>query len=208
MQRPYIFWNGRKQTITGVYSDQNVRCTTTYVRLESGYVYMTSSVEIQKIEKQVDKCLTLLKTEFNSNDKLDQKMDKLVTACEEVKDSLPPNFKRKNFQNKKLIINKNENENESIYERMKSKHKKIDQCIEIMGIKEKTFEQKLNELLRDSFTRRQERKKQKGEETKEFDPKYSDSIVEKMQRCLFHLDVNNAYDNNDEEYNLEKILEA
>ncbi|CAG8810640.1 6376_t:CDS:2, partial [Racocetra fulgida] len=139
------------------------------------------------------------------NDKLDQKMDKLVTACKEVKDQLPPNFRSKN---KMLIVNKNKNKNESVYERMKSKHKKIDQCMEIMEIKEKTFEQKLDELLHECFTRNQERKKQKGEKTREFDPKYSDSTVEKIQRCLFHLDIDGAYDNNDEEYNLEKILET
>ncbi|CAG8524566.1 25773_t:CDS:2, partial [Racocetra persica] len=140
-----------------------------------------SENELKKIEKQVKQCLTSLHAKYDENATLDQKMNELVELYKEFGTELP-NFrsKRQLFQTKMLKVRR---------------------------IKELTFEQKLDKLLRECFMRRQERKKQEGKETRDFDPKYSDTNLVKMQKCLFHLDVDGAYNNDNEKYNLEKILE-
>ncbi|CAG8802302.1 13103_t:CDS:2, partial [Racocetra persica] len=159
--------------------------------------------KLKKVEQQVEQCLTVLRTEVNKDTTLDQKMNELVELCKEFGKELP-NFrsKRKPFQTKMLKNKKKNDKTESSYKKMKLKHSKIDRCMDLLGIKELTYEQKIDNLLYECYTRREERKKQE-----KFDPRYSDYIIRKMQRCLFYLGDHAAYYNDREEKLLEEILE-
>ncbi|CAG8830504.1 25151_t:CDS:2, partial [Racocetra persica] len=158
--------------------------------------------KLKDIEKQVENGLIALRAEYNKDATLEQKMNELVELCKEFGKELP-NFRSKKFQTKKL---KSTKENESSYEKMKSRHKKIDRCMDLMRIKELTFEKKLERLLHECFLRRQEKRKQEKKETKEFNPNYFDTIVQKMQRCLYYLE--NVYYSDNEDDNLNLILET
>ncbi|CAG8756246.1 26798_t:CDS:1, partial [Racocetra persica] len=51
--------------------------------------------ELKKIEQQVEQCLTSLRTEYDKNATLDQKMKELVELCKDFGEELP------NFRNKR-----------------------------------------------------------------------------------------------------------
>ncbi|CAG8619276.1 12270_t:CDS:2, partial [Cetraspora pellucida] len=128
-------------------------------------------------ESDFYKLLTYLNDNARNNKNLQNEIDTLKKKNDELQNKIK--------------------EQEGIYQELKNVEKQAEECLNII---QKTFEEKLDNLVETTFKR--------SEKTRKFDSKKTDTIVYKLHRCLYHLDEVNYdnYENKNENERLDRLV--